>query len=91
MGARFRKIVRIFPGIRLNFSKSGGSLSLGGRGLSVNMGRDGIRTTAGVPGSSLSYATPRAPWATPSNTASRWIWLAALVALAVLAILALSP
>lgn len=90
MGLRFRKIVRILPGVRLNFSKSGGSLSLGDRGLTVNLNRDGARTTAGIPGSGLSYSTRRAPWARDFG-AHRWIWIAVLAALAVLAAIAFAP
>ncbi len=89
MGLRFRKIVRILPGVRLNFSKSGGSLSLGERGLTVNLNRDGARTTAGLPGSGLSYSTRRAPW--NGGGASRWLWIAALAALAVIATFAFAP
>ena len=32
MGFRFRKSVKICKGVKVNFSKSGASLSLGGRG-----------------------------------------------------------
>lgn len=86
MGLRVRKIVRLLPGVRLNLSKGGGSLSLGGRGLSVNLGRDGVRTTAGIPGSGLSYST-RAPWS-GGGAARALAIVAAIAALAVLAWLA---
>ena len=56
MGLRFRKSVKICKGVKVNFSKSGASLSLGGRGHSVNIGR-GTRTTIGIPGTGLSYTT----------------------------------
>ena len=88
MGLRIRKIVRILPGVRLNLSKGGGSLSLGGRGLSVNLGKDGVRTTAGMPGTGISYST-RAPWhATSPNGLRPWAVVAAVAALMVLAYLA---
>jgi hypothetical protein len=87
MGLRFRKIVRLLPGVRLNFSKSGGSLSLGDRGLTVNLNRDGARATTGIPGSGLSYSTRRAPWSGGFG-AHVWIWVAVLAALAVLTFLA---
>ena len=44
MSFRFRKRVRLFPGVALNFSKNGlSSLSLGPRGTTVNvpLARDG--------------------------------------------------
>ncbi len=87
MGLRVRKIVRILPGVRLNLSKSGGSLSLGGRGLSVNLGKDGVRTTAGMPGTGVSYST-RAPWSTGGAGFKPWAVVAAVAAVVVLATLA---
>jgi hypothetical protein len=57
MGFRFRRSVRIMPGVRLNLSKSGISTSLGGRGATLNIGRRGTRATVGIPGTGLSYST----------------------------------
>lgn len=56
-GLRFRKGLRLFPGARVNLSKSGASLSLGKKGLTWNIGRKGTRTTVGLPGSGLSYSS----------------------------------
>lgn len=56
MGFRFRKSVKICKGVKVNFSKSGASLSLGGRGHSVNIGKRS-RVTFGIPGTGLSYST----------------------------------
>lgn len=50
---RFRKSVRIAPGVRLNFSRSGVSTTIGGRGMSVNAGRRGTFLNAGIPGTGL--------------------------------------
>ncbi|MEM9766081.1 MAG: DUF4236 domain-containing protein, partial [Pseudomonadota bacterium] len=47
---RFRKSVKIAPGVRMNFSKSGVSASVGGRGGRINVGKRGIRSTISVPG-----------------------------------------
>ncbi len=57
MGVRFRKSVRIAKGVRVNFSKSGASLSLGGRGHGVTFGGSGTHTHVGIPGTGLSYTT----------------------------------
>ena len=57
MGFRFRKSVKIAPGIKLNLSKSGGSLSLGDRGATVNISSRGVRTTYSIPGTGISYVT----------------------------------
>ena len=55
MGFRFQKRIGILPGVRINLSKSGLSASLGPRGADVNIGRNGITTNAGIPGTGLSY------------------------------------
>lgn len=57
MGLRFRRTVKIAPGLRLNLSKTGVSWTLGGRGASMNVGRGRKRTTVGIPGTGLSYRT----------------------------------
>lgn len=53
MGLRFRKSVKLAPGIRLNFSKSGVSTTIGPRGASVNIGKKGTYLNAGIPGTGL--------------------------------------
>lgn len=56
MGWRFRRTLKILPGVRLNFSKSGVSASLGVRGAHITLGGPtGPRVTVGLPGSGLSY------------------------------------
>lgn len=55
MGFRFRKTIRLLPGVRLNLSKSGISTSIGRPGATINIGRRGVTGTAGIPGTGLSY------------------------------------
>jgi hypothetical protein len=55
VGFRFQKRLSILPGVRMNLSKGSVSTSLGPRGADVNIGRDGITTNAGIPGTGLSY------------------------------------
>ena len=55
MGFRFQKRISLFPGIRLNLSKSGASVTLGKPGLSVNLGKGGATGNVGIPGTGLSY------------------------------------
>jgi hypothetical protein len=57
MGFRFRRSLKIAPGIRLNFSKRGTSLSLGGHGFTKNISKRGTKTTVGLPGTGISYST----------------------------------
>jgi len=68
MGFRFRKSIKIAPGLKINLGKTGASLSVGGQGATVNVSKRGTRTTLGIPGTGLSYSKkqPR-PSATPVN------------------------
>lgn len=55
MGFRFRRSVKILPGVRINLSGSGASVSLGARGFHYTIGPKGTRVTAGIPGTGLSW------------------------------------
>ena len=55
MGFRFRKSVQLFPGVRLNFSRSGVSTTIGVRGAGVTIGPRGTYANVGLPGTGLSY------------------------------------
>lgn len=57
MGFRFFKRIRLLPGVNLNISKSGPSVSLGPRGAKMTFGRKGARATIGLPGTGMSYTT----------------------------------
>ena len=55
MALRFRKSMKIMPGVRLSLSKGGVSTSLGTTGARMTLGSDGkVRGTLGIPGSGLS-------------------------------------
>jgi hypothetical protein len=55
MGLIFRKRVKLIPGVWLNLSKRGISTSIGGKGLTVNVKGDKVRTTASIPATGISY------------------------------------
>lgn len=55
MGFRLFRRVRIAPGLSVNLSKGGLSLSAGVRGARVTFGRRGVRRTVGIPGTGISY------------------------------------
>lgn len=57
MGVRFRKTVSLGKGARINFSKSGPSLSLGPRGASIGIGKRGTYANIGIPGTGFSVRT----------------------------------
>jgi tetratricopeptide (TPR) repeat protein len=59
MGIRFRKSIKIAPGLHINLSKSGPSLSVGRPGATFNIGPKGTRTTVGAPGTGISYTTQK--------------------------------
>ena len=55
MAFRFRRTLKIFPGVRLNLGKLGVSVSAGMRGANVTLGRNGLYGNVGAPGTGLSY------------------------------------
>ena len=57
MGFRFFKRMNILPGVQLNLSKGGGSVSVGPQGAKFTIGTSGARVTFGVPGTGLFYTT----------------------------------
>lgn len=101
MGFRFRRSVKLFPGVRLNLGKRGASVSVGPRGAKLTIGPTGTRATIGIPGTGISYTEKVAsrPDATESaelavQTSSRsfaalgWM-VAAVLAVIVIAVLLL--
>lgn len=56
MGFRFRRSVKIAPGVRLNFGKKSTSVSFGGKGARYTVSSTGKKTASvGIPGTGLSY------------------------------------
>lgn len=53
MALRFRRSVKLAPGIRMNLSGSGVSWSLGPRGASIGIGKRGTFLNTGIPGTGL--------------------------------------
>jgi hypothetical protein len=96
VGFRFRKRVKLLPGVWVNLSKGGVSTSVGGKGLTVNLKSSKVKTTASIPGTGMSYsetADTQAHQATTSDPAPAragipiWVWL--LLFVIVLALLVL--
>jgi hypothetical protein len=54
MAWRFRKSIKILPGVKLNFGKRGVSTTIGRRGLSVNVSKRGTFLNTGIPGTGMS-------------------------------------
>jgi tetratricopeptide (TPR) repeat protein len=57
MSFRFLRRITLFPGVTLNLSKSGGSLSFGPRGAKFTIGPRGPRASVGLPGTGIFYTT----------------------------------
>lgn len=57
MGFRFRRRIKLLPGVHLNVGKTGVSTSIGRRGASVTLGKRGTSANVGLPGTGLSYTT----------------------------------
>jgi hypothetical protein len=57
MPIRFRKSFTIFPGVKVNVSKGGTSLTVGKRGFHLNFSRRGVKQTVGLPGSGISESS----------------------------------
>jgi hypothetical protein len=89
---RFRRSIRIAPGIKLNLNKRSVGISAGVRGARYSVNSSGRRTrSVGIPGTGLSYRSqnggrrrgvPLAPDGTPSPTritASIVGWLTVLI------------
>lgn len=58
MGFKFRQRIKIAPGIHINIGKTGiTSTSIGKAGATLNVGKKGVKATAGIPGTGLSYTS----------------------------------
>lgn len=69
MGFRFRQRIKIAPGIYINLGKKGvNSASLRAGPFTTNVNKDGVRHTAGLHGSGLSYETKRTSWGSDGDT-----------------------
>lgn len=79
MGLRLRKTIRIAPGIKINLSKTGASLSVGQKGATVNFGRKGVRGTTGVPGTGVSYSQYQS-YKGGKGTIAFWVVIAIIAA-----------
>ena len=55
MPVRFHRSIKLFPGFRLNLSKSGIGASVGPKGMRMSVGKRGIRTTESLLGTGVSF------------------------------------
>lgn len=57
MPVRFRKTFTLFPGVKVNVSKGGMSITVGTKGFHLNFSKHGVRQTTGLPGSGISHTS----------------------------------
>jgi len=57
MPIRIRKSFNLFPGVKVNMSKGGMSISVGRKGFHLNFSKRGVRQTVGLPGSGVSESS----------------------------------
>ena len=61
MGYRFRKSIKLMPGVRINFSKAGIGGSVGFKGFRLTKRADGrVQRTLSIPGTGISYVDSHA-------------------------------
>lgn len=90
MAFRFRRSLTVIPGVKVNFGKTGASVSVGPRGAKATFGGRGrTRATCGIPGTGLSH-TSTAATTTENNEADEsgdlgrsdavptWLWVTLL-------------
>jgi hypothetical protein len=84
MGWRFRRSVKLLPGVRLNVSRSGITTTVGARGAHVTFGGGRTRYTTSIPGTGLSYsqtvsAHSRSPGARSIGSILVWLLISVTV------------
>ena len=58
MGLRFRKSIKVAPGVKLNLNKKSASVTVGTKGTHYTVNTNGKKTTsAGIPGTGISYVS----------------------------------
>jgi Protein of unknown function (DUF4236) len=57
MPVRFRRTFSLFPGVKVNVSKGGMSITVGQKGFHLNFSKRGVRQTTSLPGSGISHTS----------------------------------
>ncbi|MEC3599058.1 DUF4236 domain-containing protein [Bacillus thuringiensis] len=55
MGFKFRKSIKVAPGVKINVTHKGVGVSAGVKGASISTGPSGSRITTSLPGTGISY------------------------------------
>lgn len=57
MGFRFYRRKQLLPGLRMNLSRRGPSLTFGVRGAHVTVGKRGVSRSVGIPGTGMFWTS----------------------------------
>jgi len=57
MPVRFRRTFTLFPGVKVNVSKGGMSITVGRKGFHLNFSKQGVRQTTGLPDTGISHTS----------------------------------
>src|SRR5262249_12224771 len=91
VGLRFYRRVKVLPGVSVNVSKSGPSVSFGGLGGHVTIGRNGVTRSVGIPGTGIYY-TSRQGYHTGVHSSREsgisWGWIIAIILFGLIAMMA---
>ncbi|WNX87556.1 DUF4236 domain-containing protein [Emergencia timonensis] len=72
MATRFRKSIKIAPGVKLNINKKSIGITAGVKGAHVSVNSKGRKTTTvGIPGTGLSYTETSKIGASTDKTSNR--------------------
>jgi len=82
MALRFRKRVKLLPGLWLNVGKSGISTSVGTTGVRINLKDGAARTTISAPGTGISYSSTVRPSGDKPNVGRGAAYILLIVLLA---------
>jgi len=71
MSLRFRRRVKLLPGVHVNLGLHGAGVSVGRRGLHVGVNRRGVYNSAGIPGTGSMPCTTTAQVSTTRSAVMR--------------------
>jgi hypothetical protein len=69
LALRFRKTIKLAPGIKWNLSGGGSSFTFGPRGASINVGKRGSYLSTGIPGTGFTSRSRLSPAPPPPSPA----------------------
>lgn len=90
MAIRFRKTIKIAPGLKLNIGKKSASVRIGGQNMGYTVGTKGRTTSASIPGTGLGVTSRKNTGGADINWIAVIVWLGggALLLIGIVALVA---